>query len=154
MKDISNRALIPFLRVMSTSIPASRLLPLSLLILQISFLHNDFPAHRAANKQHTFFQIWKQSILPDSLLPDSAPHLSEWRVTHSWLHSGIIDIKGTKTVSYAFIWCVISVSWGCITIVVNGACEWCLRASHSVFPAAENVGAVTPGGRPAPPRRH
>lgn len=35
-------------------------------------------------------------------------------------------------------------SRGCVTVVVNGACEWCLLASHSVFPAAENAGAVTP----------
>lgn len=35
-------------------------------------------------------------------------------------------------------------SRGCVTVVVNGACEWCLLASHSVFPAAENAGAATP----------
>lgn len=35
-------------------------------------------------------------------------------------------------------------SWGCVIIVVNGACEWCRLASHRAFPAAENAGAVTP----------
>lgn len=53
-------------------------------------------------------------------------------------------LKRLKIVISALMWCVISVSWGCITVVVNGACEWCRLASYHVFPAAEKAGAATP----------
>lgn len=98
-----------------------------------------------SDKNHqAFLQIWKNSILPDKpyfwLSTQFVWIKTPSELTQLWF------LKRLKTVIYALIWCVMSVSWGCITIVLNGACERCRLASHRGFPAAENAGAATPQG--------